>query len=626
MKKLFHFLAFSVIALSCYSQTRGFIEVRKVAKDHVALIIGNSNYPDMPLANPVNDANDVAKTFEEMGFIVDKVLDADKEQMAMAIDRFSKKMSTTKVAVFYYAGHGMQVDGQNYLIPVAHSTSGEITDESQVSYRAINASEVLSAMENNKVKFAMVVLDACRNNPIKGSGRGKLKGLASIDAPVGSLVMYSTKAGDVATDGTGRNSPFTTAFLQNIVTPGLDVNLLPSRLTKTVSELTNGIQTPGSYIQLTESFTFVPEISSEEIANMKDNELGNLKGQLTILQIKESEINKQKAEEEAIMQKKQTEIDALEKQILELRNKTEQSANSETYNYNNNLDEMLAIVRKRAERQAELDALRTKAEEERKRREAELAEIKRNMVLKEQEERDRIYIQKVSKIESDLKKYREIANSGFGDDLKEDAWNNILSSWGLGKGNVKIGDESDLMTKIWHIEYSYMFDERDNKKYRTVKIGSQVWMAENLAYKPRGGNYWRYDVKIYGYLYNWETAQNVCPDGWHLPSYAEWSTLINYLGGASVAGGKMKETGTALWDNPNLGATNSSGFSALPSGQCDWEGRIMRIKYDCYYWSSTASYDRRAYGLNLLYFTSEAKFENGLNSKGWGYSVRCIQD
>ncbi len=128
------------------------------------------------------------------------------------------------------------------------------------------------------------------------------------------------------------------------------------------------------------------------------------------------------------------------------------------------------------------------------------------------------------------------------------------------------------------------------KTYKTVKIGTQVWMSENLAYKPSTGNYWAYhddnaNVAKYGYLYDWETACKVCPSGWHLPSDEEWTTLIDYLGGEDVAGGKMKavgtiEAGTGLWYDPNDGATNESGFSGLPGGTGKGSGFSVRCVRD----------------------------------------------
>ena len=138
-------------------------------------------------------------------------------------------------------------------------------------------------------------------------------------------------------------------------------------------------------------------------------------------------------------------------------------------------------------------------------------------------------------------------------------------------------------------------DSRDGKVYKTVKIGEQVWMAENLAYAPASGNYWAYDnddanVEIYGYLYDWQTAKNVCPAGWHLPSDEEWTELTDYLGGN--AGGKLKATGTigsgtGLWYAPNTGATNETGFTALPGGYRYGDGAFDYVGYHGYWWSAT---------------------------------------
>lgn len=139
--------------------------------------------------------------------------------------------------------------------------------------------------------------------------------------------------------------------------------------------------------------------------------------------------------------------------------------------------------------------------------------------------------------------------------------------------------------------YESFTDNRDGEIYKYVKIGNQYWMSENLRFKPDSGNYWAYgnneiDVNTHGYLYDWETANDVCPTGWHLPSNAEWTALSDNLGGLGVAGGKMKVAGTSYWNPPNIGATNSSGFSALPTGIYDgydiFDGRGNLT----YFWSS----------------------------------------
>ncbi|KAB2870403.1 MAG: SUMF1/EgtB/PvdO family nonheme iron enzyme [Bacteroidales bacterium] len=421
-------LAFFSIHNFSNAQERGFVIERKELKDHIALVIGNSGYSDAPLSNPINDAIDVSRVFSEMGFIVDKVLDADKETMAQAIEQFSKKLSTAKAAVFYYAGHGVQVNGENYLIPIGSTSATQITDESQVPYRAINAGEVLSAMEHANVNFALVVLDACRNNPFKGSGRGRVPGLASINAPVGSLVMYATKAGSTASDGLNeRNSPFTRAFLTHIVTPGLDVNLLPSKITQTVGELTGGSQVPGTYTQLKGSFTFVPELTSEEAKLIKEAELKNLKGIEAEIMRKEIEAAEKKRIDDESLAKKKSEIDALDKQIAELKQKTvtgiEGSAETD-------LDKMFEFVKQKEEQKRELETLQKQVEESRIAREKELNEMK----VKE-------YNDKIIKINADINKYKQIASSEFGKDIAEAAWNNLLVKYGLSVGSVNQGDE-----------------------------------------------------------------------------------------------------------------------------------------------------------------------------------------
>lgn len=125
-------------------------------------------------------------------------------------------------------------------------------------------------------------------------------------------------------------------------------------------------------------------------------------------------------------------------------------------------------------------------------------------------------------------------------------------------------------------------DIRDNHIYKWQKIGVQTWLSENFAYKPNTGDYWAHNndtssVAVYGYLYDWETAQTIAPAGWHLPSYAEWQTLVDYLGGVDIAYSKLLEAGTAHWDSPN-DATNESGFTALPSGFFDQRDNSFYIR------------------------------------------------
>ena len=191
-------------------------------------------------------------------------------------------------------------------------------------------------------------------------------------------------------------------------------------------------------------------------------------------------------------------------------------------------------------------------------------------------------------------------------------------------------------------------DARDGKSYNTVLIGAQCWMAQNLNIGTRiNGSqvqtnnqviekYCFGDLEsncdIYGGLYQWDEAmqyvttagvQGICPAGWHLPTDAEWTTLTTFLGGESVAGGKMKETGTTHWSSPNTGATNTSGFTALPGGNRGSNGSFYGLTYYAYFWSSSESSSSNAW-YRILYYNSETVGQG--YTKSPGFSGRCLKD
>jgi len=191
-------------------------------------------------------------------------------------------------------------------------------------------------------------------------------------------------------------------------------------------------------------------------------------------------------------------------------------------------------------------------------------------------------------------------------------------------------------------------DPRDGQTYATVEIGTQTWMAENLKYLPsvnlsHNGSktdpyYYVYgyegtvvseakatdNFQTYGVLYNWPAALTACPSGWHLPSDEEWATLTDYLGGENIAGGKMKETGTTHWYSPNTGATNESGFTALPGGDRNGYGGFYDLGVLGDWWSATEYGSDDAYGRSLDYYY--ANVFRGYGYKSYGFSVRCVRD
>jgi clan AA aspartic protease (TIGR02281 family) len=197
----------------------------------------------------------------------------------------------------------------------------------------------------------------------------------------------------------------------------------------------------------------------------------------------------------------------------------------------------------------------------------------------------------------------------------------------LGGGAVATQPQPSKPSTASDSKYGELYDQRDGKTYKTVKIGNQVWMAENLAYRPPTGNYWAYDndpknVATYGYLYDWETAKRVCPAGWHLPSDAEWTTLTDYLGGKEVAGKKMKSR-TGWLENGN--GTDESGFSGLPGGYRQFQWPFLSIDSDGYWWSSTETNSTNAW-LRNLYHYSRSAYNRYEDNKTNGVSVRCLRD
>lgn len=180
------------------------------------------------------------------------------------------------------------------------------------------------------------------------------------------------------------------------------------------------------------------------------------------------------------------------------------------------------------------------------------------------------------------------------------------------------------------VNFGSFTDSRDGTQYKTITIGSQTWMAENLNYNAGSGS-WAYDndssrAAIYGRLYSWSTAREACPQGWRLPSDVEWQTLVDYLGGPTVAGGKMKEAATTHWNSPNTGATNGSGFSALPAGY-RYDGKYYGMGSGASFWSATASGNGNYYIWHRYLFHSiSAVYRYRYSYEKYAFSVRCVLD
>ena len=463
----------------------------------IALVIGNGNYNSSTLSNPENDARAMKVALESVGFTVMKYENLGQTLMKKTIDDFGLKLKSYDVGLFFYAGHGIQSKGYNYLIPV----DAELKSEEDVELNCVEANRVLAKMEASGSKVNIVILDACRNNPFERSWTRSTtgRGLAFMDAPSGTLIAYSTAPGKTASDGSGKDSPYTSAILESIKIPNITIIQMFQNVRSIVSQKSGKQQMPWESTSMTGDFYF----NTEQIAQSENQ----IKSQVTI-------------SDKSISTKDESQVKPLN----------------------------------------ETPAL----------------------------------------------------------------------------------DERD-----------YIIDSRDNERYKTVKIGTQVWMAENLkTTKYRNGDLigtttastldisresmpkyqWAYDgnernVAIYGRLYTWYAitdSRNVCPTGWHVPSDGEWTILTNYLGGELLAGGKLKEAGLTHWESPNTIWPGESGFTALPGGCRVYDGTYNFVGIDGYWWSSTEYSTARAYSRGMQYNSTIAHRFN--LDKERGVSVRCMRD
>ncbi len=265
MRKLSVIGSLGLIALSAVmicaveAQDRGII-TRKYSEgpakpeQRVALVIGNSAYETVPLRNPVNDARSMGRTLGELGFDVAVRENLTQKEMKMEIQAFGQKLQKGGVGLFYFAGHGIQVNGRNFLIPVG----AKIDHEKQVEYEGVDAGSVLAEMEFAHNRLNIVILDACRDNPFARSFRSTSVGLASINAPSGTLIAYATSPGSVANDGPGENGVYTGELIKAMQVPGLRIEDVFKQVRASVRESTQGKQIPWESSSMEGDFYFRP--------------------------------------------------------------------------------------------------------------------------------------------------------------------------------------------------------------------------------------------------------------------------------------------------------------------------------------------------------------------------------
>ena len=427
MRKRSFFLLLSMVCVALLMQL-----APSFADKRVALIIGNAKYKNTPaLANPANDAADVAQALTAIGFEVALAIDVDKRQMDQALAQFARASTKADAALFYYAGHGMQFQGHNYIMPV----DADLEDEISLRYEMTAVDEVKAALErSNGVR--VLVLDACRNNPlaeqfarsITSSTRDipVVQGYSRPEKTQGMVVVYATQADDVANDGVGRNSPFSEAFLKEIKEPGLEIGAMFRRIGEDVYQATNGRQSPELSISVVREYYLNQAETDRAIwARIRGSADGDTiheflnrypssfyapdaKARLDLLdqqarqKATEQQLARQKADEAAAeaaqLQQEQAERERIALEALA----REQDLAAKLAAAEAERQQMAAALGDKAKAQSEADKRqqteRAKADDERQQREAALrAEIAQQQAAASQLERDRLLQEALAK-------------------------------------------------------------------------------------------------------------------------------------------------------------------------------------------------------------------------------------
>jgi hypothetical protein len=240
-----------------------------------ALVIGNSRYLQAPLRNPANDARAVAQRLRAAGFEVVEQLDAGRDDMHRSIREFAQTLGRTRgVGVFYYAGHGVQLNWRNFLVPV----DARIRARADLQSQAVDLGLLLDQLGQARKAANLIILDACRDNPFGPDFRVDDKGLSQIDAPPGTLLAYATAPGNVADDGPDDNGLYTGSLLREMSTEGAAIEDVFKRVRLSVRRASRGAQIPWESTSLESDFSFVPSSVPRDAAREFDEDLARWMG------------------------------------------------------------------------------------------------------------------------------------------------------------------------------------------------------------------------------------------------------------------------------------------------------------------------------------------------------------
>jgi uncharacterized caspase-like protein len=267
-------LTLAAITQAAVAQSPRRAPAPEVTEERLAIVIGNAAYRVSPLDNPVNDARLIGGLLQQAGFKVFRYENLDRNSLFKALRDFGDRLNERTIAVFYYAGHALQLRDRNFLVPV----EAEIRNEDEIELASVDVGFILNRMSTAHSRINIVILDACRNNPFAGKTR-PARGLAQMDAPVGTLLAFATAPGKVSEDSpdlNAQNSLYTAQIAKHLLSPGLPVETLFKRVREAVVRGTNGAQVPWENSSLLGEFAFVPGTATATASNAEDEAAGEL--------------------------------------------------------------------------------------------------------------------------------------------------------------------------------------------------------------------------------------------------------------------------------------------------------------------------------------------------------------
>lgn len=640
----------------------------------LALVIGNGNYPSSILANPENDAKDMSEILHNLGFDVIFNVNLGINDMRASIDEYGMRLKDYDVALFYFAGHGIQYAGRNYLVPA----DAKLTIERMIQFDCIEVDRVLAYMEEAKTKVNIIILDACRNNPFEKSWSRSLgeKGLAFMKAPEGTLIAYATSPGETASDGAGKNGLYTSAILETISEPDITIEKMFKNVRNIVSQKSQNRQTPWESTSLVGEFYFNPVKTPGQVLQTTPVFLSASRKPEPTLPI----ISDLTSSGATVIASIKTDggSDVFDKGIYFSTSPEPSAKNGKRVEGEGGYESFSCKITGLAPNKTYY--VRAYA-----RNSADIAYSQQQLEFKTIPAKPVISTENITKITSSS----AFAEASITDDGgapilfrgfcwstnpdPEPRFKDLTTQNGKGTGDFSnpIGfllPDTTYYLRAYcsntgkdtvygnQVEFRTLridqFVDVEGNIYGSADLLTHTWMTENLrttrlndgtqiplvtenaAWSSQvSAAYCWYDNKeankeTYGALYNWEAVKSgkLCPAGWHIPTDEEWSVFERMYGGSAYAGGYLKEPGLEHWLKPNEWLESSyNRFKAIPGGERDDMGKYNK-KGSAGVWWSEVDPRKEASWVREIASNSTALRRRKADDNSVGYSVRCVKN